>query len=82
LKVNGKALNIIGLDDPVNKKSELTTALKGLDINGSPSILLAHSPEIFEEASTYGFDLLLCGHSHAVLTFAAFCPCPGYNSWR
>jgi hypothetical protein len=30
----------------------------------APSILLAHSPVIFEEASNRGIDLVLCGHNH------------------
>ena len=63
LKVNGKALNILGVDDPVNKRSNLRTALR--DTNSEdPSILLAHSPEIFEESLGFGFDLILCGHTH------------------
>jgi predicted MPP superfamily phosphohydrolase len=63
LNVNGKIINIIGVDDPVNKKSDLDAALKGVHPN-SPLILLAHSPEIFEEASNAGMDLLFCGHTH------------------
>ena len=63
LKINGKTLNILGVDDPVNKKSNIKTALKGMN-SEAPSILLAHSPEIFEEASELGIDLLLCGHTH------------------
>jgi hypothetical protein len=63
LKINGKILNIIGVDDPVEKKSDLKTSLKKVNFN-YPSILLSHSPEIFEEASNYGIDLLLCGHTH------------------
>ena len=63
LKINGKTLNILGVDDPVNKKSNLKTTLKGMN-SEAPSILLAHSPEIFEEASGFGIDLLLCGHTH------------------
>ena len=47
------------------------------------SILLAHSPEIYEEASRHGIDLLLCGHTHGgqirlpggfPLTINADCP--------
>ena len=53
LKVHGKALNILGGDDPVSKKSNLKTGLKSLN-SEEPSILLAHSPEIFEEASGCG----------------------------
>jgi predicted MPP superfamily phosphohydrolase len=63
LKVNGKMINIIGVDDPVFKKSDLKIALKGTNPD-HPSILLAHSPEIFDEASEFGFDLLLSGHTH------------------
>jgi predicted MPP superfamily phosphohydrolase len=62
-KVNGKAINIIGVDDPVEKRSDLRTTLKGVNPN-EPSILLAHSPEIFEEASNRGIDFLLSGHTH------------------
>jgi predicted MPP superfamily phosphohydrolase len=63
LEVNGNALDIIGVDDPVDKKSRLKEALKNTN-SKNPSILLAHSPEIFEEASSSGIDLLLCGHNH------------------
>jgi hypothetical protein len=63
LKINGKLLNLIGVDDPVDKRSDLKTALKGLNPE-DPSILLAHSPEIFEEASSSGIGFLLCGHNH------------------
>ena len=63
LKINTSILNIVGIDDPVEKKSDLKRALKGINPD-SPSILLSHSPEIFEEASNYGIDFLLCGHTH------------------
>jgi predicted MPP superfamily phosphohydrolase len=63
LKVNGNTFDIIGVDDPVYKKSNLKEALKNTN-SKNPSILLAHSPEIFEEASSSGIDLLLCGHTH------------------
>jgi len=70
LKMNGKLLNLIGVDDPVDKRSDLKTALKGLNPE-DPSILLAHSPEIFEEASGSGIDFLLCGHNHGGQIFLA-----------
>ena len=63
LRINGNLLNIVGVDDPVNKKSNLRAAVRGNN-QKIPSILLAHSPEIFEEASEAGVDLLLCGHTH------------------
>ena len=63
LRINEKVLNIVGVDDPVNKKSDLRMALKGSNPD-DPSILLAHSPEVFGEASGFGIDFLLCGHNH------------------
>ena len=68
LKVNGRVLNIIGVDDPVYKKSNLEASLKNIH-SEDPSILLSHSPEIFEEASNSGIDLMLCGHTHGAKSF-------------
>jgi len=56
-------LTLIGLDDPVSKKSNMTEALRGNDATG-PSMLLAHTPEVFEEASARGIDFVLAGHNH------------------
>jgi hypothetical protein len=55
LKINEKVLNLIGVDDPVDNKSNLRKALKE-GKQEIPSILLAHSPEIFDEASGFGID--------------------------
>jgi predicted MPP superfamily phosphohydrolase len=63
LRISGKLINIVGVDDPVDKKSNLIAALRE-GKQKIPSILLAHSPEIFEEASDEGVDLVLCGHTH------------------
>ena len=63
LRVNGRVVNIIGVDDPVSKKSNLRAAIGKID-EEAPSILLVHSPEVFEEASGFKIDLLLCGHTH------------------
>jgi predicted MPP superfamily phosphohydrolase len=63
LRINGRVVNIIGVDDPVTKKSDLKVAIQKID-EEVPSILLAHSPEVFEEASGFKIDLLLCGHTH------------------
>ncbi len=63
LGINGRVINIIGVDDPVSKKDNLRAAI--IKVNPeAPSILLAHSPEVFEEASEFEIDLLLCGHTH------------------
>lgn len=63
LNNDGKTFDLIGVDDPVGKKHNLKTALKEWN-QKIPSILLAHSPEIFEEASGSGIDLVLSGHTH------------------
>ena len=63
LKLNGKVLNLIGLDDPVEKKGDLTAARKDCETE-SPALLLSHSPEVFKEAANCGIDFLLCGHTH------------------
>jgi len=63
LRIDGKTINIIGVDDPVDKKNNLRKALENTN-SEDPSILLAHSPEVFEEASRFGIDFLLCGHNH------------------
>ena len=63
LEANHKKINIVGVDDPVKGKSDLKKALKDLD-KRYPIILLAHSPEIFEEATANGVNLFLCGHNH------------------
>ena len=58
-----EAVNLIGVDDPVSKKSDLSGTIQKADPAG-PKILLAHSPEIFEEAVQSGVDLVLAGHNH------------------
>jgi len=63
LKLNGKILNIIGLDDPVTKKGDFKKNIQGLN-SEHPSILLAHSPEVFTEVAQSGINFLLCGHTH------------------
>ena len=63
INVHGKKLNLVGVDDPVHERDRLEVALKNAPVQ-TPSILLAHSPVIFEEASNRGIDLVLCGHNH------------------
>ncbi len=63
LKINGKVITVLGVDDPVNERNDLKQSLKGVSF-GSPVILLAHSPEIFPEASDLGIGLVLSGHTH------------------
>jgi hypothetical protein len=63
VKANEKAVNIAGLDDPVKGKSDLDKTLRTVDSN-HPTILLSHSPEIFDEVSNREVDMVLSGHTH------------------
>ncbi len=56
-------ISLIGVDDPVTRRSDLSAAIQKANPVG-PTILLTHSPEIFEEAVQSGVDLVLAGHNH------------------
>ena len=68
LQTVGGRVNLIGVDDPVNKKSNITEAMRGI-VPSLPSVLLAHSPDVFEEASARGIDFVLSGHNHGGQVF-------------
>ncbi|PIQ83267.1 MAG: hypothetical protein COV75_08375 [Candidatus Omnitrophica bacterium CG11_big_fil_rev_8_21_14_0_20_63_9] len=56
---------IVGVDDPVNGRANLVEALIGLHPNAMPpTILLAHSPDIFAAAQHEQLPLVLVGHMH------------------
>lgn len=57
---NGRKLVIQGIDDPYYYKSYKLEHKNGEDLN----ILLAHSPQILEEANHHRVDLCLSGHTH------------------
>lgn len=60
---NGKGLWLAGVDDPVNKRDDLTKALAGIP-QGEPVLLLAHGPMIFPKAIQAKVNLVLVGHTH------------------
>jgi predicted MPP superfamily phosphohydrolase len=60
-----ESIHVIGVDDPhFYGCDDLDGALEGVPEDGF-KVLLAHTPEIFEEAARNGIDLYLCGHTHA-----------------
>lgn len=55
---------IAGTDDPhFYRTHDFEAARRGIP-TGACSILLAHSPEVHDEARHYGFNFMLSGHTH------------------
>jgi hypothetical protein len=62
---DGIPLVVIGVDDPFDYRChDLTGALSAVPRNAF-KILLAHAPELYDEAAENGIDLYLSGHTHA-----------------
>ena len=61
----GSSLWVVGVDDPhCYGFDDLDGAVEEVPADAF-KVLLAHSPEIFEEAAAAGIHLCLCGHIHA-----------------
>ena len=61
----GSRFWVLGVDDThCPAYSDLNAALSTVPTDGF-KVLLAHSPEIYNEASLAGINLYLCGHTHA-----------------
>jgi hypothetical protein len=59
------AIYLAGIDDPHYFAADnLEKAYEGIP-DDAPSLLLAHSPEIYRHAAYVGFDFMMCGHTHA-----------------
>jgi len=92
LDVNGAALWLAGVDNPhIFHLHDLDAAFSGAPENAF-RVLLAHSPEIADEAAEKGAQLFLCGHTHGGQIrlpywgpIYANAPCPAERSmgcWR
>ncbi|CAN5209707.1 hypothetical protein BH24PSE2_BH24PSE2_02110 [soil metagenome] len=91
---SGQNLYLAGVDDPhFFRLGDARRARAGIPVS-APSILLAHSPEIYAEAAAAGFDAMFCGHTHGgqirlpgeiALLYNAHCPrrfCSGGWTYR
>lgn len=58
---------LIGVDDPFTGRDDLSGAIKGIKDDNITKILLAHAPEIIDEAIEKNIDLILVGHTHGGL---------------
>ncbi len=59
----GKYFWLVGVDENVYHHDKLLEALYRVPKN-EPRLLLAHAPDIFDEASLEGINLVLAGHTH------------------
>lgn len=65
IRVQNEEIWLAGVDDPhFYQTDNLQKASDGTGTD-SVAILLSHSPEIYMQAAAFGFDLMLCGHTHA-----------------
>lgn len=62
LDINGKKINIIGIDDYSTNKSDIKKSYLGTE-NGY-RLVLTHDPNVVLEMAVYDFDYLLAGHLH------------------
>ncbi len=60
----GAAVYLAGIDDPHYFRADnLEKAAADIPANGT-SILLSHSPEVYQHAAHADFDVMFCGHTH------------------
>lgn len=57
-------IHIAGIDDPHYYRLDNMEKARQQIPDDAVSILLAHSPEIYQQAAHAGFDIMLCGHTH------------------
>jgi uncharacterized protein len=63
LRWNGADLWLVGIDDIWDGRPDFAAALDGVPQDAF-TLLLAHSPDIADEAAQHGFALQLSGHTH------------------
>jgi hypothetical protein len=60
----GQRIFLAGVDDPhFYRADDIAKAASQVPSNAF-SILLAHTPEVYDQAASAGFNLMLCGHTH------------------
>lgn len=64
LRRGEQAIYLAGIDDPHYYRADnLEKAMDPIP-DGAVSLLLSHSPEVYRQAASAGFDLMLAGHTH------------------
>ena len=64
IEQSGESLWLAGIDDPNYYKTHDPEKALGTVPPGGFSILLAHSPEAYQETAAHHASLYLCGHTH------------------
>ena len=64
LKRDNISVSIAGVDDASYFKLHKMDKVSGFARKGGIKLLLSHSPDIYKEVESAGFDLMLCGHTH------------------
>ncbi len=65
LERDGQRIYLSGVDDPHFYETDNLQKAGDKIPPDAVSILLAHSPEIYRQAAAAGYDVVLCGHTHA-----------------
>ena len=58
----GATIRLAAVDDTWTGRADLATTLR--DVGDDATVLLAHDPDLFEEAARLGADVVLSGHTH------------------
>ncbi len=58
-----QAIYLAGIDDAHSRVANIEKSASGVP-SGEFSILLSHTPEMYRQASSAGFDAILAGHTH------------------
>ena len=61
---SGECVYLAGVDDAHFYRADNLEKARSLIPAGKFSILLSHTPEIYQQAEAAGFDLMLSGHTH------------------
>ena len=66
LDVDGRRVEVVGVDDPHLKRDRLAVAGPPADAAAALRLALVHAPEprALDRFERSGFDLVLCGHTH------------------
>lgn len=64
LRRGGEAIHLAGIDDPHYYRADNLEKAADPIPEGAVSLLLSHTPEIYRQAASAGFDVMLAGHTH------------------